>query len=63
MKSSNIDSIGHDGTALYVKFHGGATYRYRTVDRNLFDELMKAESAGRFFHQYIKSIHLGDKLP
>lgn len=47
--SSNVKAIGYDNGALFVEFHGSGTYRYDKVPRELFDEFLAAESAGRFF--------------
>lgn len=52
--SSNIESVGHDGDALYVKFKDGGLYRYDGALRDHFDALRSAVSAGRYFHGTIK---------
>ena len=54
--SSNIDSVGYDPETqrLTVRFRTGKTYHYNGVDSRTFDELMKAESKGKFLYQNIK---------
>lgn len=56
--SSNIHQVGFDNEALFVAFKRGKTYRYEGVSRDTFDALAKAESPGKFFHQFIR-----DKYP
>jgi len=56
VESSNIVSIGHDPrlSFLDVEFTGGDVYRYYGVKTCLFDELMEAESKGKFLNKKIK---------
>jgi len=54
LNSSNIQSIGWEPTQLVVTFHNGGTYLYRQVPKTLFDQMCKAPSAGKFFHQELK---------
>lgn len=49
VKSSLIESIGHQGTTLAVKFKSGATYHYPDVTPLQFANLQKAESIGKAF--------------
>jgi hypothetical protein len=60
--SSNIDSIGHDGAALWIKFKHGGVYRYPTAGRDLHDEMLKAPSVGQFFHTSVRGTHQGEKI-
>ena len=53
VKSSNIISVGHDGTDLYVNYKSG-TYKYHNVDRSVFESLLTSESKGRFMSEHIK---------
>lgn len=54
--SSNLAGIAHDGQALFVKFNGGAVWRYPNVPVAHFEEMMdpKCESVGRYFNAHIK---------
>ena len=56
VSSSNIASIGYDPNSqtLEVEFHGGRVYQYYGVPQQMFDNLVQAPSAGRFFHVYIR---------
>jgi hypothetical protein len=57
VKSSNIESVGHDSKiqTLYIKFIGGGLYSYHPVDTSTFVKLMKSESKGEYFHKNIKA--------
>jgi hypothetical protein len=54
--STNIGSVGYDPNQaiLEVSFKGGATYRYYGVPRARFAGLLKARSAGKYFHARIR---------
>lgn len=58
VKSSNIVAVGYDDGSkkLRVQFASG-TYEYSSVERQSFDEMMKAESVGKFFISNIRSNH------
>ena len=53
VQSSNIISIGHDGTNLYVNYKSG-TYKYENVDKSIYESLLTSESKGRFMNENIK---------
>lgn len=55
VKSTNIDRIGYDkdNKTLYVLFKGQATYTYQDVPEDIYNEFLKAESIGKFFHTNI----------
>jgi hypothetical protein len=53
VQSSNIISIGHDGTNLYVNYKSG-TYKYENVDKSVYESLLTSESKGRFMNENIK---------
>lgn len=53
--SSNIDAIAHQAKQLFIRFKSGITYSYDDVPYDYFDALQKVESAGKFFHQFIKN--------
>lgn len=57
--SSNIASIGYDAPSqtLEVEFLNGTIYQYYGVTENMYDELMKTGSKGRFLNAYIKNAH------
>lgn len=57
VQSSSVEAIGYDARAraLYVRFLKlGRTYRYAGVTAQVYQELMRAESKGRFVNIRIK---------
>jgi hypothetical protein len=72
VESSNLAAVGHDGTALWIKFKDstnkkgevrpGGTYRYPTASAALHAGLLSAPSAGQYFHQQIKPAHQGERV-
>lgn len=53
VQSSNIISIGHDGTNLYVNYKSG-TYKYENVDKSIYESLLTSDSKGKFMNENIK---------
>ena len=55
--SSNIASVGYDAATetLEVEFLSGSVYQYYNVPQNMYDQLMKAGSKGKFLNVYIKN--------
>ncbi len=64
VKSSNIASCGHCAKTqtMAVKFKSGGTYHYPGVDREIFDDLMVAESVGKHYHANIRGSFSGEKV-
>ena len=52
--SSNIKSVGYEDDNLYVQYNSGAVYRYKNVPKELYENLVKAESKGRFINSEVK---------
>lgn len=52
--SSNIQQVGHQNADLFITFNSGGTYRYDGVQESVFEEMLAAESVGKFFHARIK---------
>lgn len=48
VKSSNLTHVGHHGETLHVTFKGGVKYSYRPVTADQFQQLLDAESKGKF---------------
>jgi KTSC domain len=57
VKSSNIESIGHDEKKkiLYVKFLNGTMYSYTPFDDVMFTRFLKSKSKGTHFHKHIRT--------
>lgn len=56
VESSNIEGIGYNVKKhhLWVAFKDNKVYRYDLVPRKTFEELMNAESKGRYLNSHIK---------
>lgn len=63
VKSSWIEAVGYDEGAqeLHVKFRpgrgGGKTYIYGMVSREVYEEMLEAESVGRYYQAHIKDVY------
>lgn len=55
VSSSDIASIGYEGTTLYIQFNSGGFYSYSGVPEHVYQGLMNAASHGKYFHAYIKN--------
>ena len=55
--STNIASVGYDDKTetLEVEFLNGTIYQYYGVPKNLYEQLMKESSKGRFLNTYVKN--------
>lgn len=56
IESSNIEGAGYNNKTkqLWVAFKGNKVYRYDLVPRKLFEELLQAESKGKYLNEHIK---------
>ena len=54
--SSNLKSVGYDDTEniLEIEFKSGSIYQYFDVPREIYDELMRAQSKGKYFWRWIR---------
>ena len=54
--SSTLRSVGYDPDRriLVLEYESGAVYHYFDVPENIFEELMKEDSKGRFVNYRIK---------
>lgn len=51
--SSNVVSVGHEGTILEVEFKTGV-YHYLDVPRDVFDLFLISSSKGQFLNANVK---------
>ena len=65
LKSSLIHSVAYnsDYNSLQINFHQGSIYVYYNVPESVFEQLISAESAGRFYNQQIKGEYESEKIP
>ncbi|HQS59997.1 MAG TPA: KTSC domain-containing protein [Gallionellaceae bacterium] len=63
--SSQVIAHGYDAatSTLAVQYKNGGTYHYKAVPAKLYEELLAAESAGKFIHAEVKSVYEFVKMP
>lgn len=54
VSSSDISSIGYEGSTLHIRFNSGGLYAYYNVPASIYNGLMSASSHGKYFHANIK---------
>jgi KTSC domain-containing protein len=54
VRSKAIVAVGYRGTTLEIEFTGGRVYRYFDVPARVHEELMAADSHGRFFNEHVR---------
>lgn len=64
LKSTNIASAGYDAEKkhLDIEFVKGGLYRYFNVPEDKFRNMLKAESAGKFFAAEIKNVYSSERI-
>ena len=60
--STNLESIGYDGTNLFVRFKNDSTYVYFHVPESLYQELLVTESKGKFLNRHVKGAFQYEKI-
>lgn len=63
--STTMRSVGYDSgqQILEIEFTSGAIYQYLEVPAKVFDELMAAESKGRYFNHEIRDDYTALREP
>lgn len=64
VESSNLASVGYDAEnkILEVEFKHGGVYQYFDVPESVYEELMNADSHGKYFVHNIKDDYEFEKL-
>jgi hypothetical protein len=62
VKSSNLKAVAYFEGDVYVEFLTGSKYQYKDVPHHLFEELLAAESIGKFYIANIKRLHKAEIL-
>ena len=59
VESSNLKAVGYDidESILVIEFDSGAAYEYYDVPQYVYDELMAADSKGKYAHQNIYKVY------
>lgn len=60
--SDLIQGLSHEDDTLTVHFKNGRVYSFEGVPENVVDQMVEAESAGRFFHQWVKPYYSGSEV-
>jgi len=57
--STSLASVGYEATTriLEIEFRKGRIYRYHGVGAKLFEQLMQADSKGRFMNAHIRNAY------
>ena len=57
VESSNLRSVGYDEylLVLEIEYNSGTVYRYYGVPSEVHDEIINAESVGKYFNANVKS--------
>ena len=57
VSSSLLESVGYDPEedVLEVELESGAIYQYRDVPEETYEELLAADSLGRYFNHHIRN--------
>lgn len=59
LRSTSLSFVKYDKETeeLVVTFHSGRSYTYESVPKEVYDGLLKAESAGLYYAQRIKGVY------
>lgn len=59
VSSESIRSIGYEAgiQTLEIEFIHGGIYQYYSVPQSIYDQMMTAESKGKYFHIHINRIY------
>jgi hypothetical protein len=57
VESSNVDAVAYEQDNVFVKFKNGSTYKYKSVPKPVYDNLLTAPSVGQFLNKEIKGIY------
>jgi hypothetical protein len=60
--SSTIKSVGYQDDDLYIEYQSGQIYKYSKVPRTLYENLLHAESKGRYLNTEIKNKFIYEKI-
>jgi len=61
VQSSNIDAIAYENGSLFVQYKSGL-YRYDKVPVDVYEEMKKSESKGKFMNSAIKGTYGYEKV-
>ena len=64
VESRTVASASYDdpSSTMELEFVEGRVYRYFVVPRSVFDDLLTADSIGRFFHEHIRDVYPFERI-
>lgn len=62
VESSNVEAVAWEDETLYVKFLNGTYYKYNGVSQEVYNNLVTADSVGKFLNQNIKGVFSYEKI-
>jgi len=62
VSSTSLASVGYEKGVLEVRFRNGGVYRYHGVPADVHDQLLEAESKGRFFNRRVRDAYRAERL-
>jgi len=62
--SSSLASVGYssDDCTMVIEFSNGSVYRYSAVSRQVYEEIMRADSKGAYFNRCVRPVFPHEKL-
>lgn len=61
--STNIKSAGwEEGVGMEITFTNGTTYQYKDCPKSEFEEMVCAESVGKYFNTHIRLNYEGTRV-
>lgn len=62
--SSNIATIGYDvdSATLEIEFLRGGVYQYFDVPEQIYEDIMSADSAGKYLNTNVKGVYRYSKI-
>ncbi len=62
--STNLEAIkyDHNRRILHIKFRNGSEYEFSNLPQKVYEGLLKSDSKGSYFQQYIKGYYLYKRL-
>ncbi len=63
-RSGMVKTISYDAAEkiLTLEFNSGGSYAYSEVPKEIFDGILNAESAGKYYHAHIKGKYSHEKI-
>jgi hypothetical protein len=56
VQSSVLAAVAYAPTQLWIEFRTGQIYRYRDVPVSIYQQLLAADSKGRFFNARVRDL-------